>query len=463
MNLNLLLLLTALVNAATAQEAAVNLGTACNYAILAKSGISTVPTSAITGSIAVSPIAATAMTGFGLVLDLGGQYSTASQFTGKAYGASYGGATASALTVAVLDMQAAYTDAASRLNANATRINPGGGDISGMTMTPGVYTFQVGIGINSDVYFDAFGDSSAVFILQTTGNILQASSTRVTLQGGARAENIFWQVAGNVAIGVGAHFVGIILAATDVTFFTGASLDGLILAQTACVLQMATITQADGTCGISTAPVEATGAPADEGGQASAMATITVIATTIDPITLTSTTTSTTITKTTVVTALETTKTTNTMLSTTTSVDGSTPVTVTDQQEPIVEVSSGSGEDEPEAVATVSAIAGTALGATSTATATAIALGSSARSASATAEATSTCGPASTASATATTTAMRTTTSAISSADASNTDVTTPPTTKSEISGTDSAVAEAIATETATSSATSTFAEADER
>jgi hypothetical protein len=458
MRLNLLLLLAALVNAATAAEAPVGLGTACNYVILAKTGISTVPTSAITGNIAVSPIAATAMTGFGLVLDLGGQYSTASQFTGKAYGASYGGGTAADLTVAVGDMGIAYTDASSRLNANATRINPGGGDISGMTMTPGVYTFQVGIGINTDVYFDAFGDSTAVFIIQTTGNILQAMNTKVILQGGARAENIFWQVAGNVAIGVGAHFAGIILCFTDVSFLTGASLDGLILAQTACVLQMATITQAVGTCGISTAP------PVDEGGQASAMATITVIATTIDLETLISTTTSTTITKTTVVTALETTKTTNTTLATTTTANGGTPVTVTDQQEPIVEVSLGSGEEEPEALATVSAVEGTApFGATATATATAIALGSFTRSASATAEATSTCGPASTASATATTTAMRTTTSAISSADSSNTDLATPPITKSEIMGTDTAVAQAVATETATSSATSTFAEADEQ
>jgi hypothetical protein len=455
MRLHLLLLLAALVNAATAQEAPVNLGTACNYAILAKSGISTVPTSAITGNIAVSPIAATAMTGFGLVLDSGGQFSTASQFTGQAFGASYGGATAAALTVAVLDMGTAYADAKSRLNANATRINPGGGDISGMTMTPGVYTFQVGISINSDVYFDAYGDSGAVFILQTTGNILQATNTKVILQGGARAENIFWQVAGNAAIGVGSEFAGIMLVFTDVTFLTGAKLDGLILAQTACVLQMATITQADGTCGISTGP------PADEGGRALAMATITVIATSIDLDTLTSTTKLTTITQTTVVTALETTKTTNTTLATTTSTNGSTPVTITDQQEPVVDVSAGSGEDEPQAVATVSGIEETALSGAATATATATAIGSFAKSASATAEATSTCGSASTASSTATTTASRTTTSAISSADASNTDVATPPTTTSEIMGFETAVAEAIATETASSSATSTFAEAD--
>src|ERR1035437_222016 len=44
---------------ATAAQASVNLGTAGNFVILAKSGISTVPTSAITGDIGVSPIDST--------------------------------------------------------------------------------------------------------------------------------------------------------------------------------------------------------------------------------------------------------------------------------------------------------------------------------------------------------------------------------------------------------------------
>jgi len=45
----------------------VNLGTAGNYAILAKTGISTVPNSVITGNIGVSPIDSTAITGFSLI------------------------------------------------------------------------------------------------------------------------------------------------------------------------------------------------------------------------------------------------------------------------------------------------------------------------------------------------------------------------------------------------------------
>ena len=81
-----------------------------------------------------------------------------------------------------------------------------------------------------------------MLILKTTGNLLQAAGTKVFLQGSARAENIFWQVAGNVEVGAGTELVGILLVFTDVTFITGSSLNGRILAQTACTLQMATIT-----------------------------------------------------------------------------------------------------------------------------------------------------------------------------------------------------------------------------
>jgi hypothetical protein len=53
----------------TKAEAKVELLTAGNYVILTKIGISTVLTSAITGDIAVSPIASTAIAGFDLILD----------------------------------------------------------------------------------------------------------------------------------------------------------------------------------------------------------------------------------------------------------------------------------------------------------------------------------------------------------------------------------------------------------
>jgi subtilisin family serine protease len=227
------------------ETAAVQLNTAGDYVILAKSGIDTVPQSPITGNIGVSPIASTAITGFGLALDSEGQFSTASQITGKAYAASYGGVTTAALTVAVGDMETAYTDAAGRPNTDAARINLKGGAIGGLTLTPGVYTFQMGISIGpgTDVTFDARGNINAVFIMQTTGVLSQAANTKVILVGGAQAKNIFWQVAGNAAIDADASMQGILLVKTDVLFVTGSSLNGRILAQTAVNLQMATITE----------------------------------------------------------------------------------------------------------------------------------------------------------------------------------------------------------------------------
>src|SRR5580693_8781568 len=68
-----------------AAQTAVNLGTAGNFVILAKSGISTVPTSAVTGDIGVSPIDSTGITGFSLILTAGSPYATSTQITGKAY------------------------------------------------------------------------------------------------------------------------------------------------------------------------------------------------------------------------------------------------------------------------------------------------------------------------------------------------------------------------------------------
>jgi hypothetical protein len=140
-------------------------------------------------------------------------------------------------------MEIAYTDAAGRPNTDAARTNLKGGAIGGSTLTPGVYTFDTGIIIGAgQVTFDAEGNADAVFIMQTTGNVWQAAATSVVLAGGALAENIFWQVAGNAKIAAGAHMEGVLLVKTDVLFVTGSSLNGRVLAQTAVNLQMATIT-----------------------------------------------------------------------------------------------------------------------------------------------------------------------------------------------------------------------------
>lgn len=58
-----------------------------------------------------------------------------------------------------------------------------------------------------------------------TGSLLQDAGTMVLLDG-VLAENIFWQVAGQVNIGAGAHMEDVLLVKTDALFVTGSSLDG---------------------------------------------------------------------------------------------------------------------------------------------------------------------------------------------------------------------------------------------
>jgi hypothetical protein len=226
---------------------AVNLGAAGNYVILAKSGISTVPNSHITGDIAVSPIAATAITGFSLTADATNEFSTTTQVTGQVKASNYAVPTPSDLTTAVSNMETAYTDAAGRLITDGAKLNLGSGLLGtpfgnhDNPLTAGVYTFNTDVTIGADLYFD--GTDTDVFIIQMTGDLVQIKNTQVILENGVLAKNIFWQIAGHVLVHTDAHLQGILLVQTDVTFETHSSLYGRVLAQTACVLDQATMTE----------------------------------------------------------------------------------------------------------------------------------------------------------------------------------------------------------------------------
>eukprot|EP00964_Phaeocystis_antarctica_P047115 scaffold27242_cov70-Phaeocystis_antarctica.AAC.4 len=74
-----------------------------------------------------------------------------------------------------------------------------------------------------------------------TGDLDVGSDAVITLEDGAKAENIFWQVAGSTTLHFTAAMEGIILCASEIVFKTGSSLNGKALAQTAVTLDAATI------------------------------------------------------------------------------------------------------------------------------------------------------------------------------------------------------------------------------
>lgn len=217
---------------------AVDLGTAGGFVILAKSGISTVPTSAITGNLGVSPAAASYITGFSLTSDATDAFATSLQVTGSIFASDYAQPTPSNLTTAVGDMERAFTDAAGRA-PDVTEL--GAGDIGGRTLAPGIYKWGTGLDIPTDVTLA--GGATGVWIFQVARDLTMAGAKNVFLTGGALAKNVFWQIAGSVDIGTTAHIEGIILTQTSAAFRTGASLKGRILAQTAVTLDGAKIVE----------------------------------------------------------------------------------------------------------------------------------------------------------------------------------------------------------------------------
>jgi hypothetical protein len=135
-------------------------------------------------------------------------------------------------------METAYTDAAGRA-ADVTEY--GAGDISGKTLYRGVYRWGTGVLIDTDVTLS--GSATDVWIFQIAEDLTVGNAVNMTLSGGALAQNVYWQVAGQVTIGTTSQIKGIILGQTGIVLNTGAVLSGRALAQSAVTLDGNTVTQ----------------------------------------------------------------------------------------------------------------------------------------------------------------------------------------------------------------------------
>jgi hypothetical protein len=223
--------------------AAVPLGTAGNYAILAKTGVSSIPSSVVTGNVGLSPAARVYLTGWSLIKEPADTFFTSAQVVapGKLYAAdNVAGTTSADLTTAVANMETAYTNAAGRTATSAATTNVGSGTLISLTLVPGVYEWGTAVTIPTDLTLN--GSATDVWIFKVAGTLDMASAKKVILSGGALARNVFWQVAGVVNIGSNTHFEGIILGQTSITFGNLASINGRLLAQSAVNLGASTVT-----------------------------------------------------------------------------------------------------------------------------------------------------------------------------------------------------------------------------
>tara|TARA_R110002096_G_scaffold28336_20_gene85982 strand:+ start:69 stop:1436 length:1368 start_codon:yes stop_codon:yes gene_type:complete len=210
----------------------VELGLLDDFAILAYAAVTNVPSSAIKGNVGLTPTS-------GAFIDLTEGEVTGTIFTVDASGPAGSVSSPSMLTVAKGDLTVAYNDAAGRT------VSPVGiaGNIGGQTLYPSLYkstgTLEISAG---DLTLDANGNEDAVWIFQIASSFNMTSDRKVFLTNGAKAGNVYWQVGSAATFGTTTVMKGTIMAGTQVTLATGATLDGRAFALTENVtLQQNTI------------------------------------------------------------------------------------------------------------------------------------------------------------------------------------------------------------------------------
>lgn len=219
----------------------INLGSAGDFTILTKAGISTTGVTSVGGDIGVSPAAATSITGFGLIMDSNNQSSHTPAVTGKVYAADYAAPTPAKMTTAVKDMETAFTTA-NGLTTPAPIVGLYSGNISGRVLAPGLYKWASGVLI-TNAGVTLAGGPNDTWVFQISQDLTVNSSAIVTLIGGAQAKNITWVVSGQATLGTNTNFSGTILSKTLISLNTGTVVKGRLLAQTAVTLNASTVTK----------------------------------------------------------------------------------------------------------------------------------------------------------------------------------------------------------------------------
>jgi len=207
--------------------APVNLGSAAHFTILAGAAITTTGGGTINGDVGAYPIAGS---GIGL---------PAAQVHGTIYETDATGPAGAVIAPALLlaakdDLTTAMNDAAGRtpVPADPDHLNPNGGNIGGLNLTPGIYKFTGTASITgADVFLT--GGPDDVWIFQIAADLQVGSMRNIILAGGAQARNVFWQVGTSANIGTFAVFKGTIMSNQGIVMMTSSTLEGRALAFTA--------------------------------------------------------------------------------------------------------------------------------------------------------------------------------------------------------------------------------------
>ena len=200
----------------------------------------------INGDIGTTGVS-TMMTGFRD--SEGNNYTTTPLNNGKVNGRIYTTATFDTVNQVLADANTAFKTLVSLTGG----IDPGKGQLGGLTLTLGIYKAGAGSFLitGADLTLDARGDSNALFIFQMSGSLTvgaPGAPRSIYLINGAQAKNVFWQVGSAATINGagGGTMVGTIISYASTTFSTAGNaavvtLNGRALALNASVTMVNTV------------------------------------------------------------------------------------------------------------------------------------------------------------------------------------------------------------------------------
>ena len=109
-------------------------------------------------------------------------------------------------------------------------------ELGGRTLQPGVHCAPAAMALTTEVFLDAMGDPNASFVIKAaTAALTTAAASRVTLQNGAQAKNIYWLIGSSATLGANSFMKGNMTAATTITFGAEVELVGRAFARDGAV------------------------------------------------------------------------------------------------------------------------------------------------------------------------------------------------------------------------------------
>lgn len=225
-----------------------SMGAASGYAIMARTSITNVGTTALIGPTGKNNVA----------------LSDAGTASWAVPGGSITGLELTSQADAAAGNAQIAASSASSYAASLARDYGLGAVLDALTLIPGVYdaSAAVNMAASQTLTLDGQGNSNAVFVLRIHGALTLGANDGVNLVNGAQPANVFWIVDGAVTIGAHTSIAGVMITPAAITLGANASVRGQVVSTSGAItLDSNTIANTSSAVGTSTPTATSSATP----------------------------------------------------------------------------------------------------------------------------------------------------------------------------------------------------------